>query len=74
MKGNTTHVISCKMSNGAMEYGHLKFKLKILIFETQVYNTLGRSCGVIYIESEDGGKEVEEENKHITAGDAPFTG
>lgn len=71
MKGNTEHVNSCKMSNGAMDYGHLKFKLKLLIFETRVYHTLSISCRVIYIESERGG---EEQNKHITAGDAPFTG
>lgn len=74
MKGNTTHVISYKMSNRAMVYRHLKFNLKLLIFKTHVYNTLSRSYGVIYIESEEGGKEGEEQNKHIAADDAPFTG
>lgn len=48
------------MSNRAMEYGHLKFKLKLLIFETHVYYTLSRSCGVIYIESEEEGEKKRE--------------
>lgn len=51
-----------------------KIQAKLLIFETHGYYTLSRSCGVIYIESEEGEKKGEEQNKHITAGDAPFTG
>lgn len=59
------------MSNGVMEYWHLQFKLKLLISE--MFILLAEVVGQYTLSRRRGKKEGEEQNKYITAGDAPFT-